>query len=63
MSKNIIFIPAYNGFDTEWPEGIESWKYYCKKWDIQLIIANETKEYRKCTRSLWRTDIMKSYKT
>lgn len=45
MSKNIIFIPAYNGFDTQWPEGIESWKYYCNKWDIQLIIANEEKNY------------------
>ncbi len=45
MSKNIIFIPAYNGFDKEFPEGIESWKYYCNKWDIQLIIANEKKEY------------------
>lgn len=45
MSRNIIFIPAYNGFDTEWPEGIESWKWYCNKWGIDLIIANEKKEY------------------
>lgn len=26
MDKNLIFIPAYNGFDTEWPEAIESLK-------------------------------------
>ena len=43
MSKNLIFIPAYNGFDTEWPECIESWKYYCKKYNIELIVANEKK--------------------
>lgn len=45
MSRNLIFIPAYNGFDTEWPEAIESWKYYCSKWDIELIVANDKKEY------------------
>jgi hypothetical protein len=43
--KNIIFIPAYNGFDKEYSECIESWKYYAKKWDIQLIIANEERQY------------------
>ena len=45
MSRNIIFIPAYNGFDTQWPECIESWKHYCKRHDIKLIVANEKKEY------------------
>lgn len=45
MNKNLIFIPAYNGFDTEWPECIESWKYYCKKHNIELIVANEKREY------------------
>jgi lipopolysaccharide biosynthesis glycosyltransferase len=45
MSKNIIFIPAYNGFNTQLPECIESWKWYCKKWNIELILANEKREY------------------
>ena len=43
--KNLIFIPAYNGYDIEWSECIESWKWYCKKWGIDLIIANEERNY------------------
>jgi len=45
MSKNIVFIPAYNGFDSELDDAISTWKWYCERWDIQLIIANEPKEY------------------
>lgn len=45
MAKNLIFIPAYNEFDDVWPETIASWKYYAKKYNIDLIIANEKLEY------------------
>jgi lipopolysaccharide biosynthesis glycosyltransferase len=45
MSKNIIVIPAYNGWDVEFEQCIHSWKYYCNKWDIELVIANDIKEY------------------
>jgi lipopolysaccharide biosynthesis glycosyltransferase len=44
MSKNLIFMPAYNGFDKYLPS-IQSWKYYCKKNNIELIIANEKRNY------------------
>lgn len=39
--KNLIYIPATNGIQSELPYGIKSWEYYCKKYDIQLIISNE----------------------
>jgi hypothetical protein len=43
--KNIIFIPAYNGYDSEFNDAISTWKWYCKKYGIELIVANEPKEY------------------
>lgn len=43
--KNLIFIPAYNGFDKEMESCIESWKWYANKHNIDLVIANETKHY------------------
>ena len=45
MSKNLIFIPAYNGWDTNLPECIESWKWYANKHNIDLIIANDKIDY------------------
>jgi hypothetical protein len=43
--NNIIFIPAYNNFDQNLPYGIKTWEFYCKKHNIELIIANKSIQY------------------
>ena len=40
MGKNLIFIPAYNGHGLELDKCIKSWKYYAKKYEIEIIVAN-----------------------
>lgn len=39
--KNLIYIPATNGIQDELPYGIKTWKYYCEKYNIKLIISDE----------------------
>ena len=43
--KNLIFIPAYNNFDKDLPYGIKTWEFYCKKHNIELIVANKSIQY------------------
>lgn len=43
--RNLIFIPAYNGFDKDMEPCIKSWEWYAKKYNIDLIVANEEIKY------------------
>ena len=40
--KNIIFIPAYNGHAESFKYCINTWKWYAKKYNIDIIVADET---------------------
>lgn len=39
--KNLIFIPAYNGHSNELKYCIETWRWYAKKYNIEIIVADE----------------------
>lgn len=40
--KNLIFIAAHNNQEKTLPYGIQSWKYYCQKYNIDFIVSNKT---------------------
>jgi hypothetical protein len=40
MSRNAVFITAHNDIVDELPYGVATWKYYCNKYNIDLIIYN-----------------------
>ena len=39
--KNLIYIPATNDIDKQLPQGIKTWKYYCDKHNIKLVISRD----------------------
>ncbi len=41
VSKNLVFIAAHNNQETLLPRGIESWRKYCKKHNIDFIVSNK----------------------
>jgi hypothetical protein len=40
--KNVIFIPAYNGHAESLKYCIESWKWYANKYNIDIVVGDET---------------------
>jgi len=40
--KNLIFIPAYNRHAESLKYCIDTWKWYAKKYNIDIIVADET---------------------
>lgn len=42
--KKCIIIPAYNGFERDLPLGIESWKKYANKFNIDIFVLNDILE-------------------
>jgi hypothetical protein len=42
ISKNLVFIAAHNNQEINLPRGIESWKWYCNKHNIDIIVSNKT---------------------
>lgn len=40
-SKNLIFIAAHNNQEISQPHGIESWRWYCKKYGIDFKVSNK----------------------
>lgn len=40
-TNNLIFIAAHNDQELEQPYGIESWRWYCKKYNIDLLVSNK----------------------
>jgi hypothetical protein len=43
--KNLIFIPLYNGYGVELEKCIKTWKYYAKKHNIDIIVADDNIEF------------------
>ncbi len=56
--KNLIYIPATRGLDQELPFGIKTWKFYCSKYSIDLVVS---KESVKDNREVYKNDNFQQY--
>jgi alpha-N-acetylglucosamine transferase len=40
--KNLVFIAAHNNQEATLPYGIQSWRWYCKKYNIDFLVSNKS---------------------